>query len=85
LQKIVLKKLTKKSRNKSKTDFSRFFYRVLGRFSLRGIQEHDKKYRKNLTGPSTLFASEEPANHVKARQSFLRAPCRGKIAGLAVV
>jgi hypothetical protein len=40
--------------------FSRFFYHVFGRFSVRGVKKHDKKsHTKNLTNPGTFLASEE--------------------------
>jgi hypothetical protein len=50
-KKIVSKSFYKKIDQKSKTDcFSNFFYHVFGRFSMRGVQKHDKKYQKiNLT------------------------------------
>jgi hypothetical protein len=55
-----------------KTDFfSIFFNHVFGRFSVRGVQKHDKKIStKNLTSPGTFLAPEEPTNHVKARHFF---------------
>jgi hypothetical protein len=63
---------SKKSTKKSKTDFfSIFFYHVFGRFSVRGVQKHEKKIsKKNLTSPGTFLASEEPTNHPKARHFF---------------
>jgi hypothetical protein len=71
-QKLVSKLFTKKSTKKSQTDFfSIFFYHVFGRFSVRGVQKHDKKISgKNLTSPGTFLASEEPTNHVGARHFF---------------
>jgi hypothetical protein len=63
------KVFTKKSHKKTKPYFSRFFIHVLGRFSARGVQKHDKTISgKNLTSPGTFLASEEPTNHVKARR-----------------
>ena len=44
-KKIVSKQIYKKFDQKSKTDFfSIFFYHVFGRFSVRGVQKHDKKH-----------------------------------------
>jgi hypothetical protein len=37
-----------KSTKKSKPSFSRFFYHVFGRFSVRGVQKHDKKIAKKI-------------------------------------
>jgi hypothetical protein len=67
---------SKKSTKKSKTDFfSIFFYHVFGRFSVRGVQKHEKKIsKKNLTSPGTFLASEEPTNHPKARHFFFLVP-----------
>jgi hypothetical protein len=46
-----------------------FVYHVFGRFSVRGVQKHDKKpHKKKLTSPGTLLASEEPTNHPEVRQ-----------------
>jgi hypothetical protein len=65
VQKHYKKRFTKKSRRKvftkkSRTDFfSVLFYHVFGRFSVRGVQKHDKKIsEKNLTNPGTFLASE---------------------------
>jgi hypothetical protein len=44
LQKSLVEKLCKKIDKKPKTDFSRIcFNQVFGRFSVRGVQKHDKK------------------------------------------
>jgi hypothetical protein len=44
------KVFTKNSTKNPKPTFSRFLYHVFGRFSMRGVQKHDKKHRKiNLT------------------------------------
>jgi hypothetical protein len=66
---IVSKSFSKKSTKKPKTDFfSILFYHVFGRFSVRGVQKHDKQIsKKNLTNPGTFLAPEEPTNHVKVR------------------
>jgi hypothetical protein len=71
-KKSCRKPFTKKSTKKSQTDFfSIFFYHVFGRFSVRGVQKHEKKISKtNLTNPGTFLASEEPTNHVGARHFF---------------
>jgi hypothetical protein len=45
--KIVSKSLQKNRPKKSQTGFfSILFYHVFGRFSVRGVQKHDKKSRK---------------------------------------
>jgi hypothetical protein len=60
------KEITKKNDQKSKTDFSRFFYHVFGRYSVRGVQKHHTKCRekKNLTlvllWPLTYLAGSLP-------------------------
>jgi hypothetical protein len=57
-----------------KTDFfSIYFNRVLGRFSVRGVQKHDKKYRKNKTIPGPFLASDPPTHH-GGHRFFLAAP-----------
>jgi hypothetical protein len=67
-QKNRVEKFYKKIDKKSKTDFSRFFYLVFGRFSVRGVKKHDKKIsQKKLTSPGTVLASEELTNHVGIR------------------
>jgi hypothetical protein len=68
----VSKSFSKKTTKNPKPTFSRFFlYRVFGRFSVRGVQKHDKKIsKKNLTSPGTFLAPEEPTNHVKVRHFF---------------
>jgi hypothetical protein len=79
VQKHYKKRFSKKSTKKPKTNlFSIFFYHVFGRFSVRGVQKHDKKIsKKNLTSPGTFLAPEEPTNHVKVRHFFFfSAPCR---------
>jgi hypothetical protein len=68
---IVSKSFSKKSTKKSQTDlFSIFFNHVFGRFSVRGVQKHDKKFsKKNLTNPrnqpttsrSVTFFFERPS------------------------
>jgi hypothetical protein len=52
----VSKSFSKKSTKKSKTDFFLiFFYHVFGRFSVRGVQKHDKKSRKKIWPALVLF------------------------------
>jgi hypothetical protein len=57
LQKNVSKSLYKKIDKKSKTDFfSIFVYHVFGRFSVRGVQKHDKKITsKNKSDPGQVL------------------------------
>jgi hypothetical protein len=68
----VSKSFYKKIDKKPKTDFFlNFFNHVSGRFSVRGVQKHDKKIsHKNLTNSGTFWASEEPTNHPKVRQNI---------------
>jgi hypothetical protein len=62
------KKIDQKIHNRLFLDF---FNHVFGRFSVRGVQKHDKKIsKKNLTNPGTFLAPEEPTNHVKVRHFF---------------
>jgi hypothetical protein len=72
----LFKKIDKKIQNRFFLDF---VYHVFGRFSVRGVQKHDKKIsKKKLTNPGTFSASEEPTNHPKPQgPSFflLSAPC----------
>jgi hypothetical protein len=67
-----VEKFLQKNRPKNpKPIFFDFFNHVFGRFSVRGVQKHDKKnLGKNLTNPGTFLASEEPTNHVGARHFF---------------
>ena len=55
-KKSCRKVFTNKSTKQSQTDFfSILFYHVFGRFSVRGVQKHDKKISgKNLTNPGTF-------------------------------
>jgi hypothetical protein len=70
-KKIMSKSFYKKIDKKPKTDFfSVLFYHVFGRFSVRGVQRHDKNLTHFLTSPGTFLASEEPTNDPKARQCF---------------
>jgi hypothetical protein len=53
--------LYKTSDKTSKTDvFSVLFYHSFGRFSMRGVQKHDKKYRGNKSDPGPFLASDPP-------------------------
>jgi hypothetical protein len=55
-KKIVSKRFYKEIDKKSKTDFfSISFYHIFGRFSVRGVQKHHKKYRKNASDPGSFF------------------------------
>jgi hypothetical protein len=63
----------KKNRQKSKNClfFSVLFNHVFGRFSVRGVQKHDRQYRFFLPATTSLgtffffLASEEPTNHLR--------------------
>jgi hypothetical protein len=55
-KKIVSKSFYKKFDQKSKTDFfSNSFYHVFGRFSMRGVQKHDKKNIEKINLTLVLF------------------------------
>jgi hypothetical protein len=63
-KKIVSKTFYKKFDQKSKTDFfSIFFYHVFGRFSVSGVQKHDKKISGKKTDPSPFLAFDPPTHH----------------------
>jgi hypothetical protein len=78
LQKTFYKKIVSKSFSKQSTKkiqnrlfLDLFFITFFGRFSVGGVQKHDKKIsEKNLTNPGTFLAPEEPTNHVKVRHFF---------------
>jgi hypothetical protein len=76
LQKKSSRKVfTKKSTKSPKPIFSRFFvYHVFGRFSVRGGQKHDKKYRKNKSDASPFLASDPPTHHGGHRFLFYWRP-----------
>jgi hypothetical protein len=72
-KKIVSKSFYKKFDQKSKTDFfSIFFITFLG--VSRGVQKHDKKYRKNKSDPGPFLASDPPTHHGVPGFFFLAAP-----------
>jgi hypothetical protein len=55
-KKIVPKTFTKNSTKNPKPTFSRFlFNHVFGRFSMRGVQKHDKKISKKINLTLVLF------------------------------
>jgi hypothetical protein len=68
--------LQKNRVEKSKTDFfSILFYHVFGRFSVRGVQKHDKKISKiNKSDPSPFLASDPPTHHGGHRFLFIGGP-----------
>jgi hypothetical protein len=80
LQKTLYKrnrveKFVQKNRLKSKTDFvSILFNHVFGRFSVRGVKKHDKKYRQNKSDPVPFSYSEPPTHHGGHRLSFFCRP-----------
>jgi hypothetical protein len=79
LQKTFYKKIASKSFYKKPTKIqTRFFlYFLLSRFrrfSVRGVQKHDKNIGENMISPGTFLASEKPTNHVEVRHCFLRGP-----------
>jgi hypothetical protein len=76
-KKMVSKSLYKKFDQKSKTDFfSIFFSHVFGRFSMRGVQKHDKINieTKNLTLVLFRTLTHPPTTGVTV-VFFLAAPC----------
>jgi hypothetical protein len=74
-KKIVSKSFYKKFDQKSKTDFfSNFIYHVFGRFSMRGVQKHEKKnLKRNLT--LVLFRTLTHPPTTGVTDFFLPAPC----------
>jgi hypothetical protein len=57
-KKILSKRFYKKIDQNSKTIFLSILF--LGRFSVRGVQKHDKKMSKNKSDPSPFLASDHP-------------------------
>jgi hypothetical protein len=85
LQKKSCRKVfTKNSTKNPKPTFSRnLFYHVFGRFSVRGVQKHDKKYRKNKSDPSPFSYFDPPTHHGGHRFFFFGGPLtRGASASL---
>jgi hypothetical protein len=83
LQKKSCRKcFTKNSTKNPKPTFSRFiFYHVFGRFSMRGVQKHDKKYQqqKNLTLVLFRTPTHPPTTGVPGKKKIagpLLWPCR---------
>jgi hypothetical protein len=75
-KKSCRKVFTKNSTKNPKPTFSRIFcYHVFGRFSMRGVQKRDKKYRKNKSDPSPFSYSDPPAHHGGHRFIFWPGPC----------
>jgi hypothetical protein len=73
LQKNRVEKFLQKIDQKSETDFfAIFFYHVFGRFSVRGVQKHDK----NLTPVLFLPLTHPPTTGVPG-YSFFGGPLRG--------
>jgi hypothetical protein len=69
---IVSKSFYKKNRQKSKTVFSRLFYHVSGRFSMRGVQKHDKKSGK--TDQTWYFFGLRGTNQPRGPSCFFLVP-----------
>jgi hypothetical protein len=77
-KKIVSKSFFKKIRRKIQNNF--FFlilYHVFGRFSVRGVQKHDKKYHTQNLTPSLFHTLTHPPTTGATDFSFLPAPCVG--------
>jgi hypothetical protein len=63
-KKSCRKNFTNNSTKNPKPTFSRKdFYHVFGRFSMRGVQKHDKKYRKHKPHPGPFSYSYPPTHH----------------------
>jgi hypothetical protein len=75
LQKQSCRKVLQKNRPKitknPKPTFSRFFHHVFGRFSVRGVQKHHKKYRENKSDPGV---TEKKIGGPLTRSEKFRAP-----------
>jgi hypothetical protein len=56
--------------------FLDFFYHVFGRFSVRGVQKHEKKTRKNLTSPVLFWPPRNQPTTWGSVTFFLSAPWR---------
>jgi hypothetical protein len=86
LQKTFCKKnhtcqkvFTKNSTKNPKPTFSRnLFYHVFGRFSMRGVQKHDKKYQKNKSDPSPFSYFDPPTHAPRGSPIFFWRPLAPK-------
>jgi hypothetical protein len=71
-KKSCRKVFPKKSTKKSKTDFfSILFNHVFGRFSVRGVQKHDKKFRGKKSDQSWYFFGPQGTNQPRQGPSFV--------------
>jgi hypothetical protein len=57
------KKINKKIDQKKPDFFSLFLSQAFGRFSVRGVQKHEKKYRGKKSDPGPFLASDPPTHH----------------------
>jgi hypothetical protein len=74
---IVSKGFYKKIDQKPKTDFFPIvLITFLGRFSVRGVQKHDKEYRRK-SDPGPFLASDPPTHHGGHRFFLGRPPGGG--------
>jgi hypothetical protein len=73
LKKSRRKVFTKSSTKNPKPTFSRFFSHVFGRFSMRGVQKHDKKISKNKSDPGP-FSYSDPFTHHGGHQFVFGGP-----------
>jgi hypothetical protein len=87
-KKIVSKSFYKKIDQKSKTDFfSDLFYHVFGRFSMRGVQKHDKT---NIEKINLTLVFSRTLTHPLTHHGwspiffFLPAPCKNDDCGVHV-
>jgi hypothetical protein len=68
--------------------FLDFFNHVFGRFSVRGVRKHDKKYQQNKSDPIPFSYSDPPTDHGGRRLFFCRPlvllpPSRGLLTATA--
>jgi hypothetical protein len=62
----VSKKTSCRKKNRPKIQnrlFLDFFYHIFGRYLVRGVQKHDKKYQKKNPTPSPFLYSDPPTHH----------------------
>jgi hypothetical protein len=73
----------KKNDQKSKTDFfSIFCYHVFGRFSVTGVQKHDKTNIEKKSDPILFSYSDPPTHHGGPRLLFFAGTLQGRACGV---
>jgi hypothetical protein len=73
-KKIVSKSFYKKIDTNPKSIFLDYANHVFGRFSVRGVQKHHNKYRKNKSDPGPFLASDLPTYLPTGPRFALAAP-----------